>query len=96
MILIIKTYSFNKCTVKERKFKFKNQTGKNIIHFIKVIIQSYAILLMHTVAIVHNTINFEIFKEDIVYLQMVLYAIKSMEDMTAIKLQDSIAPLIME
>jgi hypothetical protein len=27
---------------------------------------------------------------------MVLYAIKSMEDMTAIKLQDSIAPLIME
>lgn len=51
---------------------------------------------MHTVAIVHNTINFEIFKEDIVYLKMVLYAIKSMEDMTAIKLQDSIAPLIME
>jgi len=96
MILTIKTYSFNKCTVKNRKFKFKNRAGKFIIPFIKVTFQNYAILLMHTVAIVKNTIHIKIFRVDIVYLQMVLYVIKLLEDMTAIQLQDSIALLIME
>jgi len=95
-ILIIKTYFFNKCTVKNRKFKFKNRIGKFIIHFIKVTFQNYAILLMHTVAIVKNTIHIKIFKVDIVYLKMVHYVIKLLEDMIAIRLQDSIALLIME
>jgi hypothetical protein len=75
MILIIKTYFFNRSIVNSKVWLYQNQAGKFIIHSIKATIQNYVIQLMHIVVTAINTIHIKIFKEDIAYLQTGIYVI---------------------